>query len=255
MLPGPQTRGQGGPLQFPRQPSDRSTPNAPGGSSAPAPGSLVPSMAFAHPTRARLLLGPANAGVYVTTLQASASLEHDRLHGHRTRRIRGSSCDGVASITCKFAKRDGSLPDWSSLMLRLTRWTIAHRRLVVVAWVLLAVGVLVVSQAVGKRDANNFSLPNTDSQRAIDLLESRFPTQAGDADQIAFRTRDGKLGDASARAVIVPLLGRIARLPHVAGVVSPYAAGANSVSSDGTIGFATVEFDQRAKDLPRAAIE
>src|SRR6266498_5774699 len=71
MLPGPQTRGQGGPLQFPRQPSDRSTPHAPGGSWAPAPGSLVPSLAFAHPTRARLLLGPARAGVFVTTLQAS----------------------------------------------------------------------------------------------------------------------------------------------------------------------------------------
>jgi RND superfamily putative drug exporter len=140
-------------------------------------------------------------------------------------------------------------------MLRLTRWTIAHRRIVVVAWVVLAVGVLVVSQAVGKRDANNFSLPNTDSQRAIDLLESRFPAQAGDADQIVFRTRAGKLGDASARAVIVPLLGRIARLPHVAGVVSPYAAGANAVSSDGMIGFATVEFDQRANELPKAAIQ
>ena len=71
MLPGPQTRGQGGPLQFPRQPSDRSTPHAPGGSWAPAPGSLVPSVAFAHPTRTRLLLGPARAGVFVTTLQAS----------------------------------------------------------------------------------------------------------------------------------------------------------------------------------------
>jgi RND superfamily putative drug exporter len=141
------------------------------------------------------------------------------------------------------------------MMLRLTRWTIAHRRLVIVAWVVLAVGVLVISQAVGKRDANNFSLPNTDSQRAIDLLESRFPAQAGDADQIVFRTRDGKLGDASARAVIVPLLGRIARFPHVAGVVSPYAAGANAVSSEGRIGFATVEFDQRANELPKAAIQ
>jgi putative drug exporter of the RND superfamily len=140
-------------------------------------------------------------------------------------------------------------------MLRLTRWTIAHRRLVVLTWVVLAVGVLAGSQAVGKRDANNFSLPNTDSQRAVDLLESRFPAQAGDADQIVFRTRDGKLGDASVRAVIVPLLGRIARLPHVAGVVSPYAAGANAVSKSGTIGFATVEFDQRPKDLPRAAID
>jgi RND superfamily putative drug exporter len=140
-------------------------------------------------------------------------------------------------------------------MLKLTRWTIAHRRIVVVAWLVLAVGVLAVSQAVGKRNANNFSLPNTDSQRATDLLQSRFAAQAGDADQIVFQARDGKLDDQSARAVIVPLLARIARLPHVAGVVSPYDAGANAVSKSGTIGFATVEFDQRANELPKAAID
>jgi putative drug exporter of the RND superfamily len=140
-------------------------------------------------------------------------------------------------------------------MLKLTRWTIAHRRIVVAAWIVLAIGVLAVSQAVGKRNANNFSLPNTDSQHAVDLLQGRFPAQAGDADQIVFRTRDGKLTDASARAVIAPTLARIARLPHVAGVVSPYAAGANAVSTSGTIGFATVEFDQKANELPKAAID
>ncbi len=132
-------------------------------------------------------------------------------------------------------------------MLTLTRWTIAHRRIVVVAWLILAVGVLAVSQAVGKRSANNFSLPNTDSQRAIDLLQSRFPAQAGDADQIVFRTRTGTLTDAQVRAEIAPMLARIAKLPHVAGVVSPYEAGANAVSKTGTIGFATVEFDQRRR--------
>src|SRR5438105_2265004 len=140
-------------------------------------------------------------------------------------------------------------------MLKLTRWTIAHRRIVVVAWIVLAVGVLAFSQAIGKRNANNFSLANTDSQHAIDLLQGRFPAQAGDADQIVFRTPTGKLDDASARAVIAPLLGRIARLPHVAGVVSPYEAGANAVSKAGTIGFATVEFDQQASELPKAAID
>src|SRR5712691_9100864 len=134
-------------------------------------------------------------------------------------------------------------------MLKLTRWTIAHR------WIALAAGVLVASQALGKRNANNFSLPSTDSQRAVDLLQSRFPAQAGDADQIVFRTRGSKLDDASARAVIAPLLVRIAKLPHVAGVVSPYDTGANAVSKSGTIGFATVEFDQRANDLPKAAID
>jgi putative drug exporter of the RND superfamily len=140
-------------------------------------------------------------------------------------------------------------------MLKLTRWTIAHRRIVVASWIVLAIGVLAISQAVGKRNANNFSLPNTDSQHAVDLLQGRFPAQAGDADQIVFRTRTGKLTGASARAVIAPTLARIARLPHVAGVVSPYDAGANAVSTSGTIGFATVEFDQKANELPKAAID
>jgi RND superfamily putative drug exporter len=140
-------------------------------------------------------------------------------------------------------------------MLKLTRWTIAHRRIVVLAWIVLAVGALAASQAAGKRNANNFSLPNTGSQHAVDLLQTRFPTQAGDADQIVFRTRSGRLTDASARAMIAPMLTRISRLSHVAGVVSPYDAGANSVSKDGTIGFATVEFDQRANQLPKAAID
>src|SRR6266404_8961338 len=118
-------------------------------------------------------------------------------------------------------------------MVKLTRWTTAHRRIVVVAWIVLAGVVLASSQALGKRNANNFSLPNTDSQRAIDLLQSRFPAQAGDADQIVFRTRAGKLADPAARAVIAPMLVRIARLPHVTGVVSPYDAGAKAVSTAG----------------------
>jgi RND superfamily putative drug exporter len=140
-------------------------------------------------------------------------------------------------------------------MLNLTRWTIAHRRIVVLAWIVLAVGAIAGSQALGNRVANNFSLPNTDSQRAVDLLQSRFPAQAGDADQIVFQTRTGTIGDASSRSVIVPLLARIATLPHVAAVRSPYAAGAHAVSTDGTVAFATVEFDQRANMLPKTAID
>jgi putative drug exporter of the RND superfamily len=39
--------------------------------------------------------------------------------------------------------------------------------------------------------------------------------------------------------VVLPMLARVSELPHVTGVVSPYAAGAHAVSRDGTIGFAT----------------
>jgi RND superfamily putative drug exporter len=140
-------------------------------------------------------------------------------------------------------------------MLTWTRWMIGHRRLVIVAWIALAAGLLGLSQDVGHRAANNFSLPNTDSQHAVDLLQARFPAQAGDADQIVFHTPDGTLTDSSARAEITPLLAHIGQLPHVTGVVSPYQQGAHAISTTGTVGFATVEFDTPASEVPKAAID
>jgi putative drug exporter of the RND superfamily len=94
-------------------------------------------------------------------------------------------------------------------MLKLTRWTIAHRRLVAIAWVAVAVGVLAISSSVGTRKSNNFSLPNTGSQRATDLLATRFPAQAGDSDQIVFHARAGKLGDPAIRGTVTATIGRV----------------------------------------------
>jgi putative drug exporter of the RND superfamily len=140
-------------------------------------------------------------------------------------------------------------------MLKLTRWTVAHRRIVVLSWLVLGLGLLGISQTIGSRTAENFSLPGTNSQHALDLLKSRFPAQAGDADQIVFYSRTGKLTDSSVRTAIVPLLARVGRLPHVTGVVSPYAAGAHAISKAGTVGFATVDFDESAAKLPHAAVK
>ena len=58
----PQARGRVGPLQFPRQPSDRSTSPTPEGPSPPAPRSQTASMAFAKSTQARHPLAPPMAG-------------------------------------------------------------------------------------------------------------------------------------------------------------------------------------------------
>src|SRR3984885_10310563 len=140
-------------------------------------------------------------------------------------------------------------------MVRIARWTMAHRRIVVAAWFVAVVGIFAVSSSVGKKTASSFTLPGTGSQQTVDLLQSHFPAQAGDADQIVFQARSGKLTDAADRAAIETTVASVARLPHVTGVVSPYAAGQHALSRDGTIGFATVSFDERANALPKAAVD
>lgn len=64
-------------------------------------------------------------------------------------------------------------------MLRIVRWTMAHRRIVVTGWIVAAVAIFAVSSSVGKKTASNFTLPGTGSQHALDLFKSRFPAAGG----------------------------------------------------------------------------
>ena len=49
-------------------------------------------------------------------------------------------------------------------MVNIARWTMRHRRTVIVAWIVAAIGVLAVSSSVGKKTASSFTLPGTGSQ-------------------------------------------------------------------------------------------
>jgi RND superfamily putative drug exporter len=142
------------------------------------------------------------------------------------------------------------------IVARVGGWASRHRRVVLLGWVVALVGAFGASSAVGTNYGNSFSLKGTDSQRAVDLLKRNFAAQSGDSDQIVLRARSGSVTAAAAKARVTPVLRQIARLPHVSGVVSPYSpAGAQAVSHDGQIAFATVNFDQRANVLPAAAVE
>jgi RND superfamily putative drug exporter len=140
-------------------------------------------------------------------------------------------------------------------MLNIARWTMAHRRIVVLTWIVAAIGIFAVSSSVGKQTASDFTLPGTGSQHTVDLLRSHFPAQAGDVDQIVFHARTGKVTASADRAAIDATVARVGQLPHVTGVVSPYVAGQHAVSRDRTIAFATVNFDERADVLPKAAVD
>ena len=142
-------------------------------------------------------------------------------------------------------------------MLRLARWSTTHRKYVVIGWVLLLVAVNVVAQSAGTSYSNNFTLPNSDAQRASDLLDHSFPAQAGDRDTIVFKVDSGTVEDPAVRARMESTFAEVAKLPHVSTVISPYAGAAagKSVSADGKIAFATVVFDEKANLLPTSASE
>ena len=140
------------------------------------------------------------------------------------------------------------------MLQTLARWSITHRRTVIAGWVVLLVGGLATASGLKNHFVNSRTLPNTDSQRATTLLKSHFPAQAGDSDQIVFHATAGTLAATATREKVTATLAAVARLPHVTGVVSPYSTR-HAVSRDGTIGFATVAFDERGDALPTNAVK
>jgi len=142
------------------------------------------------------------------------------------------------------------------IVARVAGAAVRHRRAVVIGWLVLVIAALGSSFAIGTEYSTNFSLPGTESQRAADLLTRDFPAQAGDADQIVFAVRSGRITDSATRSRVEPMLAAVAKLPHVTGVSSPYTAtGARTISANGKIAFATVTFDKRANLIPPAATE
>ncbi len=136
-------------------------------------------------------------------------------------------------------------------MQSLAAWCVRHRRLVLLFWIVALVAMTAVSQSVGTAYSNNFNLPHTESTQALALLQQAAPSQAGDTEQVVFQTSGGRtVRDPEVEASVNAMLAKLATVPHVSKIVSPYSPeGATQVSRDGTIAFARVTFDRLAQNI------
>jgi RND superfamily putative drug exporter len=134
-------------------------------------------------------------------------------------------------------------------MKALASWCVRHRVIVLLLWLTALIGMSVISQSVGTAYSNSFSLPNTESTQALDLLQAASPSVAGDREQIVFHTTNGdKVTDPHVQSAVTAMLDKVKEVPHVSAITSPYSPfGSAQVSKDGTTAFATVTFDKLAQ--------
>ena len=141
-------------------------------------------------------------------------------------------------------------------MASFARWCYRHRIIVLVAWLVVLATVIGVDRSVGNAYTNTFSLPGTQSTKALSLLSAALPKQSGDSDSIVWHVASGSVNDPAVRNRMTALLQLVAKAPAVAGVRSPYTpAGAVQISRDGKTAYATVVFTKLANALPRADVE
>ena len=137
------------------------------------------------------------------------------------------------------------------MLQRLAAWCYRRRRRVLVLWIAALIVVSAVGSSVGSTFSQGFALSGTESQRAADLLESRFPARAGDEGQVVFTPTDGAV-----QTRIEALFADVAKVPGVTAVVSPFTPeGVRQISRDGAIAYATVQFDKPSGKITNATID
>jgi putative drug exporter of the RND superfamily len=128
-------------------------------------------------------------------------------------------------------------------MRAFATWCTGHRKTVIVGWIVALVGFGMLAQSAGSDFSEEFSLPSSDSKDALDLLENRFPAQAGDTVQIVYKAGSGVRAPA-VRRDMEGVFDEVEALPHVSEVASPYEkGGAAAVSDSGEIAYATAQFN------------
>ena len=136
-------------------------------------------------------------------------------------------------------------------MAALARWCFNHRFIVLLLWLGGLAGIGAVNAAVGTGYNDNFTLPGTESTKALSLLQSSFPAEAGESDTIVWRVDQGAVTDPAVRERVTAMLDRVAGAPQVSGVTSPYTQqGAAQISADSRTAYATVHLSSFGQQVP-----
>ncbi|MDF3302460.1 MMPL family transporter [Streptomyces tropicalis] len=141
-------------------------------------------------------------------------------------------------------------------MAALARWCVRHRLVVVLLWLVALGGATAAAAVAGSAYSDDYEVPGTESGRATRLLQEGFPGLGGDTDTVVWRTAPGTVRAADVEQTMSRTLDRIAALPGVAAVGSPYQGrGADRISRDGHIAYATVTFERPAEEITRPAAQ
>ena len=140
------------------------------------------------------------------------------------------------------------------LLSRLGAMATRRRGRFLAAWLVILCASVGGFATVGSDFDSEATLPGTESQAGIDVLESALPTATGVQGQLVFTAPAGKtLDDKRSRAVIEHAIENATDAPQVATVTDPFTSG--TVSSDRSTGVAQVLYPIKRHALGDASVE
>jgi len=135
-------------------------------------------------------------------------------------------------------------------MKALGRFAFRKKYYVIGFWLIALFGITAIAQSVGSNFSDSFSLPGTDSTKALSLLGKAFPRQAGDTETIVFHVKSGTVNDPSVKNAMLDVFTKVSAISAVGIVKSPYdPMNAQQISRDQMTAYAPVVFSVNARLL------
>ena len=129
---------------------------------------------------------------------------------------------------------------------RLGRSAARHHWWFIGAWLMAAVLCVVIAITLDGQTNDTFKTPGAQSQQALDLLESRFPSQAGATATVVFDAPQG-VADPQVQPAIQASIANLEKLPHVSSVGNLITATNEQFA--GKIALVTAQYDTQAQDV------
>jgi len=129
-------------------------------------------------------------------------------------------------------------------MDKIARWCFRNKFLVIGFWVVALIVITVSTNKFGTKYADSFSLPQSGSTKALNLLSKVSSSESGEIDTVVWRVKSGTVYDTVNKTKINKLISEISTTPQVASVTSPYSIiGARQISANGKIAYAKVNWN------------
>ncbi|MCX3289861.1 MMPL family transporter [Streptomyces sp. NEAU-H22] len=141
------------------------------------------------------------------------------------------------------------------VLRRLGEWCARHFAIVIIAWLVALVALQVVSREFGGAYSDNFSLPQAQAQKGLDVLKAHDPQAGGYSSQIVMRDDQQPLTSLSSQ--MSTTVADLEKLPHVLSAQNPLSAPATPsgqqnvgpLSDDKKTAYVTVRFDVQPSTL------
>ncbi|MGH3297962.1 MAG: MMPL family transporter, partial [Trebonia sp.] len=122
-----------------------------------------------------------------------------------------------------------------------------HPWRVLAVWLVLLGGLLAASSALGATYSNDVDLSGTQSATGLSLLEAHVPGAGGYSGLVVFNAQSGTLASNSTQ--LEDSITALGQLPHVVSASDPLSSTNPTVSSSGTIGYSTLQFNVQPATL------